>query len=105
VSIPSFGVFLDAQTFGNALFLANRNQYPAEKIYLSQSTSFVATQAAHTLIFAGELDARSNGAGTTDVSYLLDNVRLAAFLIPEPATWGLATIGAVYLLFGRTRAA
>ncbi len=60
---PSFGVFLDNQTAGNALFLDDS----LPSTYVSQSVSFVATNAVHTIIFAGELDGRTNGAGRTDV--------------------------------------
>ena len=82
----SFGVFLDQQTFNNAL-------YEGEQLvtnYIRYSVTFVATNTTHTIIFAGELDGRSNGGvGTTDVSYKLDNVDLSE---DRPTLW-IASVG------------
>jgi hypothetical protein len=96
---PSFGVFLDTQAFANALFLGTKLTTP----YLTSSAVFTATAATHTFIFAGELDGRSNGAGTTDVSYKLDNVALNAnaAVVPEPGT--LAGLAGGLLVLARRR--
>lgn len=99
----SFGVFLDSQSFPNALFFGER----LLSTYATQSTSFVATSASHTLIFAGELDNRTNGGvGNTDVSYRIDNISLNAAVtaVPEPtslALLGLASIGGIGLRLRR----
>jgi len=74
----SFGVFLDSQTFPKAVYL---NEYLVgsftNPVYTHQFADFVATSTSHTIIFAGELDSRTNGGtGSTDVSYNLDNVAL-----------------------------
>lgn len=98
-AVPSFGVFLDDQIFANALFLLT---IPSDG-YVGRTADFVATQSTHTFIFAGELDSRSNGTGTTDVSYNLDNVsleRLQQSEVPEPGSLmlfgiGLAGLGAL----------
>lgn len=77
----SFGVFLDTQTFVNGLLFDEH----LSTTYKSDSVDFVATATSHTLIFAGELDSRTNGGlGTTDVSYNLDNVDLSA--VPESSS-------------------
>ncbi|KXK11850.1 MAG: hypothetical protein UZ18_ATM001002199 [Armatimonadetes bacterium OLB18] len=90
----SFGVFLDDQTYAGALFFGER----LVATYVRSSVSFTATSTSHTVIFAGELDNRTNGgAGNTDVSYNLDNVELSA--VPEPTSLiGLAW-GALALRF------
>jgi hypothetical protein len=95
----SFGVFLDTQTFGDSLFLGER----LTASFTSASVDFVATATSHTIIFAGELDSRSNGlTGTssrTDVSYWLDNVELTALIAaPEPGTLALFALGGAMLL-------
>jgi hypothetical protein len=71
---PSFGVFLDTQDFASALFLLAAGTVNGS--YFSEFAEFTATATTHTFIFAGELDGRSNGAGTTDVSHNFDNVCL-----------------------------
>jgi hypothetical protein len=79
----SFGVFLDSQSYLTALFIG---EY-LSAIYTTQSASFVATSTSHTILFAGELDGRSNGlsgaVARTDVSYWLDNVSLESNSVPE----------------------
>ncbi|MGB0631024.1 MAG: hypothetical protein ACPGRZ_10035 [Alphaproteobacteria bacterium] len=84
---PSFGVFLDTQSFGTALHLETY----LSTTFAARSTSFLATATSHTIIFAGELDARSNGGFTTDVSYRIDNVSMSAASISE--NWGAAGLG------------
>ncbi|MGE0483882.1 MAG: hypothetical protein AB7Q81_07070 [Gammaproteobacteria bacterium] len=89
---PSFGVFLDTQSFASALFLLPTGTVNAG--FIAESVNFVASAASHTFIFAGELDGRSNGAGTTDVSHRLDNVSLLAVnAVPEPAALALVVGG------------
>ena len=100
VNGPSFGVFLDTQTFGSALFLGQH----LSASYAGLSTSFVATTSSHTLIFAGELDGRSNGAGRTDVSYYIDNISLSASsAVPEPSSCTVMLFGAAILISGSLR--
>lgn len=89
---PSFGVFLDTQTLASALFLLPTGT--VNSLFALESISFTATATTHTFIFAGELDGRTNGAGTTDVSHHLNNVALvrAATAAPEPASAGLTLL-------------
>lgn len=90
----SFGVFLDDQTYADALFFGER----LVASYVRSSVSFTATSTSHTVIFAGELDNRTNGGvGNTDVSYNLDNVELSA--VPEPTTLIGLACGALALRF------
>ena len=80
----SFGVFLDQQSYTNALYIGER----LSSAYTNCSVDFVATATTHSFIFAGELDNRSNGGvGITDVSYLLDNVDLSVLASPEWRLW------------------
>lgn len=70
----SFGVFLDSQP-GNPLLLTEF----LDGAWHTVTTSFVATSTSATIIFAGELDARTPGGpgSTTDVSYFIDNISVA----------------------------
>ena len=80
----SFGVFLDQQSYTNALYIGER----LSSAYTNCSVDFVATATTHSFIFAGELDNRSNGGvGITDVSYLLDNVDLSVLASPDWRLW------------------
>jgi len=100
---PSFGVFLDTQSFSTALVLRSYASFPPSG-YVHESVEFVASSTSHTFIFAGELDGRSNGAGTTgttDVSYKLDNVSLNP--VPEPGTVALAMLAGSSLVAGYRR--
>jgi hypothetical protein len=96
---PSFGVFLDSQTFSSALYL---DTY-LSTAFVTQTVTFVASSTAHTFIFAGELDGRSNGAGTTDVSYRLDNVSLNAVAVSAPPAIGLFGLAGMLLAMRRRR--
>jgi uncharacterized repeat protein (TIGR01451 family) len=70
----SFGIFVDNEP-GNPIFLGEF----LDGAWHTVTASFVATSASHTIIFAAELDARTAGvAGSSDVSYYIDNVSLAA---------------------------
>jgi hypothetical protein len=100
----SFGVFLDSQTFSNALLF---DEYLSATIYKSDSVNFVATSTSHTFIFAGELDNRTNdGVGNTDVSYKIDNIALNA-TVPEPGVAAsfiaLSTMGFGAFVYRRRR--
>jgi hypothetical protein len=99
----SFGVFLDTQTFANSLFLSEH----LLTSYVHQSVNFTATATSHKIIFAGELDARTNGLPNTDtdVSYNLDNVTLTSSqvaAVPEPGTLSMMAISFT-CLFGVRR--
>ncbi|HUH95156.1 MAG TPA: IPTL-CTERM sorting domain-containing protein [Casimicrobiaceae bacterium] len=90
----SFGIFL--------------NNEPATPLLLTEfldgtwhtvTTSFVAASSSATLIFAGELDARTPGGPgiTTDVSYYIDNISVAPVAttpssVPALSEWALATL-------------
>jgi RHS repeat-associated protein/uncharacterized repeat protein (TIGR01451 family) len=69
----SFGIFIDSEP-SNPIFLG---EY-LDNTWHAVSSNFTATQSSHTLILAGELDARTPGvSGNSDVSYYIDNVSLA----------------------------
>lgn len=85
----SFGVFLDQQTFAHALFIGEQ----LTNGYIRNTVNFVATTTTHTIIFAAELDNRSNGGmGAADVSYNLDNVELT-LAAPNVLRLGIARAG------------
>ena len=93
---PSFGVFLDNQTLADALFLLPTGTL--NFTYQPEQVVFTATATTHIFIFAGELDARSNGAGRTDVSHRLDNVSLlATTVLPEPGALAMLGLGLIGL--------
>jgi exosortase sorting signal-containing protein len=67
----SFGIFLNSEP-SNPLLLTEF----LDGNWHTVTTTFVATSASATIIFAGELDARTPGGpgSTTDVSYFIDNI-------------------------------
>jgi hypothetical protein len=69
----SFGIFLDSEP-ANPLLLTEF----LDSNWHTISVKFVAMSTSHTIIFAGELDARTPGGPgiTTDVSYYIDNISL-----------------------------
>lgn len=97
----SFGIFLNTQP-GNPLLLAEF----LDASWHTVTTTFTATAPTATIIFAGELDARTPGGPglTTDVSYYIDNAVLiapAAALVPVPALSdpGLLALGLLLATF------
>jgi|SRR5689334_1292111 len=102
----SFGVFLDAEP-GNPLLLTEF----LDGNWHTVSVAFTATSASHTVIFAGELDARTPGGPgiTTDVSYFIDNISVNApaaivpSAIPTVSQLTLAVLG-ILLAAGAARA-
>ena len=79
----SFGIFLDNEP-GNPILMTEF----LDGNWHTVTTSFVATNTSHTLIFAAELDTRTPGGPgvATDVSYFIDNVSLTTpFLGPVTA--------------------
>lgn len=70
----SFGIFLNSEP-GNPLRLTEFLDGSGHTV----TTSFVAGSSSATIIFAGELDARTPGGpgSTTDVSYYIDNISVA----------------------------
>ena len=67
----SFGIFLNAEP-GNPLLLTEF----LDSTWHTVTVTFIAASTSATIIFAGELDARTpSGPGsTTDVSYYIDNI-------------------------------
>lgn len=106
----SFGVFLDQQDLAHNLFFGEQ----LTDGWVSHQLTFVATATSHTLIFAAELDSRSNGLTTppgndTDVSHNIDNVRLVGLApssnVGEPGglALGLVALGAIALARRRSQ--
>jgi hypothetical protein len=71
----SFGIFLNNEP-ANPLLITEF----LDGVWHTVTVPFVATSTSATLIFAGELDARTPGGpgSTTDVSYFIDNISLIA---------------------------
>jgi len=71
----SFGIFLNSEP-ANPLLITEF----LDGAWHTLTVPFVATSTSATLIFAGELDARTPGGpgSTTDVSYFIDNISLIA---------------------------
>ena len=89
----SFGIFLNTQP-GNPLLLTEF----LDGNWHTVTTTFVATSTSATIIFAGELDARTPGGpgSTTDISYSIDNISLVA---PAAALVAVPTMSEQALLF------
>jgi len=89
----SFGIFLNTQP-GNPLLLTEF----LDGTWHTVTTTFVAASTSATIIFAGELDARTPGGpgSTTDVSYYIDNISLVA---PAAALVVVPTMSEQALLF------
>ena len=94
----SFGVFLNNEP-GNPLLLTEF----LDGSWHTVTASFVADSSSATIIFAGELDARTPGGpgSTTDVSYYIDNISVAPKAgvvfqnIPALSQWALILLGSV----------
>jgi hypothetical protein len=90
----SFGVFLNNEP-GNPLLLTEF----LDGNWHTVSVKFTATSTSATIIFAGELDARTPGGPgiTTDVAYFIDNISVtqsvAASAIPTLSEQALLALG------------
>jgi hypothetical protein len=89
----SFGIFLNTQP-GNPLLLTEF----LDGNWHTVTTTFTAASTSATIIFAGELDARTPGGpgSTTDISYYIDNISLVA---PAAALVAVPTLSEQALLF------
>jgi hypothetical protein len=92
----SFGIFLNSEP-GNPLLLTEF----LDSNWHTVTTTFVAAASSATIIFAGELDARTPGGPglTTDVSYYIDNISVTGQVnipsIPTLSEWALLALGLV----------
>ncbi len=92
----SFGIFLNAEP-GNPLLLTEF----LDGSWHTVSVNFTAASTSATIIFAGELDARTPGGPgiTTDVSYFIDNIsvtqNVAPGAIPTLSGQALLVLGAL----------
>jgi hypothetical protein len=93
----SFGIFLNAEP-GNPLLLTEF----LDGNWHTVSAKFTASSTSATIIFAGELDARTPGGPgtTTDVSYFIDNISVvpsasAATAVPTMSEYALLGLGAL----------
>ena len=92
----SFGVFLNSEP-ANPLLLTEF----LDGNWHTVSINFTAASTSATIIFAGELDARTPGGPgvTTDVSYFIDNIsvtqNVAAGAIPTLSDQALLMLGVV----------
>lgn len=92
----SFGVFLDSEP-GNPLLLTEF----LDGNWHTVRVNFTAASTSATIIFAGELDARTPGGpgATTDVSYFIDNIsvtqNVAGGAIPTLSEQALLALGIV----------
>ena len=90
----SFGIFLNAEP-GNPLLLTEF----LDGSWHTVSAKFTATSTSATIIFAGELDARTPGGPgiTTDVSYFIDNISVippaAVTAVPAMSDYALLGLG------------
>ncbi len=89
----SFGVFLNSEP-GNPLLLTEF----LDGNWHTVSARFTATSTSATIIFAGELDARTPGGpgATTDVSYFIDNISVTQLgIVPTLSEQALLILGIV----------
>ena len=89
----SFGVFLNSEP-GNPLLLTEF----LDGNWHTVSARFTATSTSATIIFAGELDARTPGGpgATTDVSYFIDNISVTQLgIVPTMSEQALLILGIV----------
>ena len=89
----SFGIFLNSEP-GNPLLLTEF----LDGNWHTVTIPFTAASTSATIIFAGELDARTPGGpgSTTDVSYFIDNISLiapAAGAVPTMSDYALLMLG------------
>jgi len=96
----SFGIFLDTEP-GNPLLLTEF----LDGGWHTVTTSFTAGSTSATIIFAGELDARTPGGpgSTTDVSYFIDNIsvsRSGTTAVPTMSERALFALGILLAAFG-----
>src|SRR5450755_4201603 len=96
----SFGIFLNSEP-GNPLVLTEF----LDNNWHTVTTTFTAASTSATIIFAGELDARTPGGpgSATDVSYFIDNISLiapAAGPIPTMSDWALVLLGVLIATCG-----
>ena len=77
----SFGIFLNNEP-ANPLLITEF----LDGSWHTLSVKFTATSTSATIIFAGELDARTPGGPgiTTDVSYFIDNISVTQVVAPGP---------------------
>jgi hypothetical protein len=92
----SFGIFLNNEP-ANPLLITEF----LDGSWHTLSVNFTATSTSATIIFAGELDARTPGGPgiTTDVSYFIDNISVTQVVAPGPiptlSEQGLLALGIV----------
>jgi hypothetical protein len=90
----SFGIFLNAEP-GNPLLLTEF----LDGSWHTVGAKFTAASTSATIIFAGELDARTPGGPgiTTDVSYFIDNISVippgAVTAVPTMSDYALLGLG------------
>jgi hypothetical protein len=89
----SFGIFLNTQP-GNPLLITEF----LDSAWHTVAVPFTATSTSATIIFAGELDARTPGGpgATTDVSYFIDNIAVIA--PPAAAATTIPTVSDLVLV-------
>ncbi len=100
----SFGIFLNTEP-GNPLLVTEF----LDSSWHTVTASFTAASTSATIIFAGELDARTPGGpgSTTDVSYFIDNISVillrtnaAPTAVPTMSEQALLALGILLAAFG-----